>query len=55
MQVDHYEKREGWKAALPFFKGKCRKHGPYTNYLQGSGWLECPECQKERVKRAIND
>lgn len=44
-----YEQREGWKRPLPVYRGKCSKHGYFTNYLQGHDErLECPKCQKER-------
>ena len=34
---------------LDYFYCHCKVHGYYQTYLQGRGWLECPDCQDRRL------
>ena len=46
------EKRAGWNKEMAIYEITCPKHGKQENYLQGfDKVLECPICQKERMKR----
>ena len=49
------EKREGWKASVPFYIFKCPLHGYVKNYAQGfNRKLICPECLKEEQNRSVS-
>lgn len=47
-----HEKRRGWKASLPIYLVRCKKHGLYTDYPHGySQYFLCPKCLDEEVTR----
>ena len=49
------EKRQGWKAYLPIYLVKCKKHGYYEDYPHGfppREYFLCPKCLEE-VKRVL--
>lgn len=46
-----FEKKEGWKAELPFYRFKCDIHGEQIDYEHGYGQvLYCDKCQDDIVQ-----
>ncbi|KKM63025.1 hypothetical protein LCGC14_1515790 [marine sediment metagenome] len=46
-----HRKYPDWRGYLPFYRGQCRKHGSFKNYLQSHRQnLNCPTCQKENQR-----
>ena len=45
-----FDKLEGWKNELPFYRFKCEEHGQVVNYKAGHNQiLCCPECLKKQT------
>lgn len=43
-----YERKKGWKNAMPIFVARCPEHGLYETQLRGRGYARCPKCLYER-------